>query len=133
MLVVVLALHEVETGTMTIEQARQLREYGPRHYSIIICVDAMFVFGAILAQYVKAPAERSMISHVQWLRELLDHRVINHIAWVDTRDMHGDGLTKGKVPRKLLHKLMKGTCKLRHPLKLWASRQRREMAELLGQ
>ena len=29
MLVVVLALHEVETGTITIEQARRLREYGP--------------------------------------------------------------------------------------------------------
>lgn len=68
MLVVVLALHEVETGTMTIEQVKRLREFGPHCYTSIVCVDAMSVYSAITAQYVKAPAERSMISHVQWLR-----------------------------------------------------------------
>ena len=71
LLVVILALHEVETGTMSIDQARRLREYGPYHYPTFICVDAMSVFSAITAQVVKAPAERSLISHVQWLRELL--------------------------------------------------------------
>ena len=133
MLVVVLALHEVETGTITIEQARRLREYGPYCCQTILCVDAMSVFAAITAQNVKAPAERSLISHVQWLRELLDHKVLSSIAWFDTRDMHGDGLTKGKVLRDLLHELMSGSFPLRHPLTTWSSRQRREMAELLGQ
>ena len=133
LLVVVLALHEVETGTMTLEQAKRLREFGPHCYTSIVCVDAMSVYSAITAAYVKAPAERSMISHVQWLRELLDHKVIGHIAWLDTRDMHADGLTKGKVLRALIHELMSGAYKLRHPLKLWTSKQRREMAELLGQ
>lgn len=133
LLVAILALHEVETGTMCIDQARRLREYGPYHYPTYIFVDAMFVFSAITAQVVKAPAERSLISHVQWLRELLDHRVIHSIAWVDTRDMHGDGLTKGKVSRELIHDLMKGAYILRHPVKLWSSRMRREMADLLRQ
>ena len=132
MLVVILALQEVETGTETIEHARRLREYGPYHYATIICVDAMPVFGTITAQYVKAPSERSLISHVQWLQELLDHKVINHIAWVDARDMHSDGLTKGKFPRGLIHELMAGTYRLRHPLKLWSSRQRRGMADFVG-
>ena len=133
MQVVILALQEVETGTVTTEQARRLREYGPYHYATVICVDAMSVFSAITAQYVKAPSERSLISHVQWLRELLDHKVLNHIAWVDTRDMHSDGVTKGKIPRELIHELMAGTYRLRHPLQLWSSCQRREMAEVLGQ
>ena len=93
----------------------------------------MSVYSAITAQYVKAPAERSLISHVQWIRELLDHQVIRYIAWIDTRDMHSDGLTKGKVPRDALHELMRGEYILRHPLKLWSSSQRRAMAELLGQ
>ena len=92
----------------------------------------MSVFSAITAQYVKAPSERSLISHAQWLREPLDHKVLNHIAWVDTRDMHSDGLTKGEVLRKRIHELMAETYRLRHPLKLWLSRQHREMAELLG-
>ena len=85
-------------------------------------------FIAIAAQYVEAYSERSLLSQaysersllsrVQWLRELLDHTAIDHIAWVDTRDMHS--LTKGRVPRELIHELMAGTCCLRHPLYLWS-------------
>ena len=54
MLVVILALQEVETGMVTIEQARRLREYGPYHYATIMCVDAMLFFSVIITQYVKA-------------------------------------------------------------------------------
>ena len=49
MLAVILALQEVEIGTVTIEQARRLREYGPYHYATIICVDAMSVVGGSAA------------------------------------------------------------------------------------
>ena len=61
------------------------------------------------------------------------HRVISGIAWVEARVMHSDGLTKRKVTRELVHELMKGVYLLRHPLKTWSSRMRREMADLLGQ
>ena len=50
--------------------------------------------------FVKPPTEKSMLTHVQYLRELLDTKVLASLSWCDTRDMLADGLTKGKVDRK---------------------------------
>ena len=63
-----------------------------------------------------------MLSHVQYLRELLDLRVIDGLCWTDTRDMIADGAAKGAVDRQLLHECMAGTCHIRHDIKLWQLR-----------
>ena len=54
----------------------------------------MSVFAAVTAVFVKTPAEKSLLCHVQFLRELLDRGVLAAIVWLDTRDMLADGLTK---------------------------------------
>ena len=59
------------------------------------------------------------LSHVQYLRELMDNRVLDALAWQDTRDMAADGLTKGSVERTLLHKLMNGELTFQHAPKVW--------------
>ena len=85
-------------------------------------VDAKSVFAAVTATFLKTPAEKSLLSHVQFLREFLDHPVIHSIHWIDTRDMHADGLTKGAVSRDLLHEVMDGPCIFRHDDASWRPR-----------
>ena len=81
----------------------------------------MSVFAAVSAEAVKVPTEKSLLSHVQWLRELADRGLLSGIAWVDTRDMLADGLTKGSVERTLIHQAMDGHWALHHEPKLWQS------------
>ena len=68
-----------------------------------------------------SPTEKSLISHLQWLRELADLDILTGIAWTDTRDMLADGLTKGAVDRHMIHQAMDGQWVLTHEPKLWQS------------
>ena len=60
-------------------------------------IDAMSVYAAVTATYIKHPAEKGLLSHVQFTRELLDTGVLKDLLWIDTRDMSSDGSTKGRV------------------------------------
>ena len=71
-------------------------------------VDAKSVFAAVTAAFIKQPAEKSLRCHAQYLWELLDKRVLQHIFWIDARDMAADGLTTGAVARDALHEIMEG-------------------------
>ena len=63
-----------------------------------------------------------MLSYIQYLRELLDNRILTAICWVDTRDMLADGATKGSIDRSQLHSCMSGTSTIAHELKLWKAK-----------
>ena len=54
----------------------------------------MSVYAAITATFVKTPAEKSLLCHVQFIRELLNHGSLKALGWLDTRDMISDGLPK---------------------------------------
>ncbi len=41
------------------------------------------------------------------------------LGWVDTRDMHADGLTKGVVDRIALHQIMNGIVAMEHECKIF--------------
>ena len=58
--------------------------------------------------------DNAMLSHVQYLRELLDLRVVDGLCWADTRDMIADGLTKGAIAGALLLAAMEGRYRLQH-------------------
>ena len=90
--------------------------------AIVVVVDADSVFTAVTAQQVKAPAERSLLIHLQWLRELLDGLVLHSLAWCDTRDMVSDALTKGSVDRARVHAVMDGRLIIEFPAKTWRSK-----------
>ena len=87
-------LHELVSGPVTATEARELRLNGGYKTPQVLYVDAMPVFAAVTAVFIKTPAEKSLPCHVQFLRELLDHGVLAAIVWLDTRDMLADGLTK---------------------------------------
>ena len=77
-------LHEIEHGSCSAAQARQLREKGGWKVIIILAIDAMSVFTGTTATTLKIPAEKGLWSHVQYLRELIDTGVIKEFWWVDT-------------------------------------------------
>ena len=89
---------------------------------IALYVDAKSVYAAVTATFVKVPAEKSLLCHIQYLRELLDQQILQSLVWLDTRDMGADGLTKGAVLRTQLHMLMNGYMKIEHPCESWQSK-----------
>ena len=125
LLLLALMLHEIECGPVTKVEGRALREYGGYAVPMALYLDALSVFAACTAVNIKVPAEKSLLSHVQFIRECLDNHVLAALLWLDTRDMTADGLTKGAVERTLLHVLMNGILRIEHELKIWASKRQR--------
>ena len=112
-------MHELAHGPMTATEAREQRLNGGYKIPQVLYLDAMSVFAAVTAVFIKTPAEKSLLCHVQFLRELLDHGVLAAIVWLDTRDMWSDGLTKGAVQRDALLRRMDGFCTMMHEPKIW--------------
>jgi len=119
-----LILHELAHGEIDKSHARGMRE-GVNRFAVnmVLQIDALSVFAAVTATQLKAPAEKGLICHVQWLREMLDTRVIDCLMWIDTRDMLADGMTKGAVDREELHKLMAGYQEFKYEFKMWSSKK----------
>ena len=110
-----LTLHEFSKGVQSSASCRSLREIGGWDVKLGLYVDAMSVYAAVTATFLKIPAEKSLLSHVQYLRELLDTKVIEALIWIDTRDMCADGLTKGAVDRSAVHSIMDGNWTITQP------------------
>ena len=115
-------LHQIKCGSMAPAKARTLREEGGWSVEVDLALDAMSVFAATTATQVKIPAEKALLSHVQYLRELLDRKILTRMLWFDTRDMWSDGLTKGAIEREPLHDIMSGKLVLKHEHKEWSSK-----------
>ena len=97
-------------------------------------IDAMSVYAAITATFIKHPAEKGLLSHVQFVRELLDTHVVDTLVWTDTRDMIADGLTKGSPERTLLHLVMDGYIKYQYDTpKIWTSKLRKKPQQLVDE
>ena len=116
-------MFELENGPLTPTEARE-RRMGGGYTPVGLYLDAKSVFAAIIATFIKPPAEKSLLCHVQYLRELLDKSVLQYLFWIDTRDMTSDGLTKGAVSRELLHALMGGSMELKHEYEQWSCKRR---------
>ena len=112
-------MHEMLKGPLSAATARQMRFDGGFCVPLVLYVDATSVFAAVTATFIKTPAEKSLLCHVQFLRELLDRGVLKTMCWIDTRDMVADGLTKGAVDRTLLHCAMDGKFTLQREVKPW--------------
>ena len=67
-------MHEMLRGTLTAAAARNMRFDG-FCVPLVLYVDAMSVYAAVTATFVKTPAEKSLLRHIQFIRELLDRGV----------------------------------------------------------
>ena len=112
-------LDEMQTGRISAAEALARREHGGYAVPAALYLDALSVYAAITATFVKTPADNGVLVHCLYLRELLDHDVLQALIWQDTRDMLADGLTKGAVDRKALHDAMDGVISINHECKLW--------------
>jgi hypothetical protein len=116
---IVFILNEIVRGVPSKLDQVKLRENGGFAVPAILYVDALSVQMSVCATYIKPPAEKGLLAHVQYLREAMERQILFALAWLDTRDMTADGLTKGSVERTLLHKVMNGELQFHHPLKYW--------------
>jgi len=116
-------MHEMLRGALTAASARNMRFDGGFCVPLILYVDAMSVYAAVTATFIKTPAEKSLLCHIQFVRELLDRGVFQAMCWLDTRDMLADGLTKGCVDRSMLHQAMDGQFVFKHEVKTWTRKK----------
>ena len=116
-----LSLHEFIAGAQSATEAKTLRETGGWNVRLSLYVDAMSVYAAVTATFIKIPAEKSLLSHIQYIRGLLDTKVLEALVWLDTRDVVADGLTKGSVDRDALHACMNGIGLLQHSAQSWST------------
>ena len=116
-------MHEMLRGQLTAAAARDMRLDGGASVPLILRVDAMSVCGFVAATFIKAPAEKPLLCHVQFVRGFLDRGVFKATCWIDARDMIADGLTKGAVDRTLLHLDVDGRFQFKREVKIWSRKQ----------
>ena len=114
--------HEIPKGPMSAAEARGQRISGQFPVPMVVYIDAMSVYAAVTATFIKTPAEKSLLCHVYFVREMLDNGVVSARIWLDTRDMLSDGLTKGAVSRDALMLMMDGQITFAHEAKVWLPR-----------
>ena len=114
-------LHEIATGENSSIRARHLHQHGGYAVPMCLYIDAYSVYAAITATFIKMPADNGQLVHLHFIRELLDNGVLKALAWIDTRDMIADGMTKGAVEREALQTTMEGVIRMSPACKLWQS------------
>ena len=95
-------------------------------------LDAMSVFTSLTAVFQKTPADKSVPVHCLYLRQLLNDAVLRAIAWVDTRDMHADGCTKGSIDRDALRAIMDGKVSMDQEGKIFTPKGKASLGGLAG-
>ena len=114
---VLITLHELNHGVMTPEQLKNIREQGGLGLIVTLTTDAESVYKSLTSRDLKAPAEKTLLGHVAWIREALQLGIVKKIRWCDTRDMTADGHTKGSIDRELLLLTMRGQQRFSHEVK----------------
>ena len=118
-LMLLFIMNEISRGVPSKLDQKAFREHGGFAVPAALYIDALSVHAATCAAYIKPPAEKGLLAHVQYLREAMERNLLHALVWIDTRDMTSDGLTKGAVERLLLHLCMDGTIAFKHEMKLW--------------
>jgi hypothetical protein len=113
----VITLAELKHGCFNASKLKSVRESGGLALKVTLTTDAEGVYKSLTGYDLKAPAEKTLLGHIWWLRELIKIGVITAVQLCDTRDMTADGHTKGRVLRDGLLEVMQGRQTYRHDLK----------------
>ena len=108
---------ELKYGILSAEELKGYRENGGIRLKIILTIDTESVFKSLTSRDLKTPAEKTLMGHVVWLRELLKLGFIQKVQSCDARDMSADGHTKGSIERQGLVDLMQGIHEFPHEVK----------------
>ena len=101
-------LVELRQGVLRTEALKKCREEGGLALKVTLTIDAESVYKSLTSRDLKTPAEKTLLGHVSWIRELLQNGLIEAMQWCDTRDMTADGHTKGCIDRQVLLEVMQG-------------------------
>ena len=77
-------------------------------FDVALAIDAEGVYKSLTSRDLKTPAEKTLLGHVAWIREMIQKGIIRRLQWCDARDIIADGRTKGSIDRAGLLKLMRG-------------------------
>ena len=113
-------LVEFKYGFISPAELKLYREQGGLKLIVIMTTDAESVYKSLTSRDLKTPAEKTLLGHVSWIRELLQLKLIEAIQWCDTRDMAADGHTKGCIERNLLLEVMSGHQAYKHDVKRYS-------------
>ena len=118
LLLLQMTLHQVYCGTdESVEELLIRLEQGSLYPPIDAVLDARSVTDAVAASDCTTPQEASLKLHLLAIRDRLARGLLRSVSWCDTRDMLGDGLTKGGIDRKLLQDAMAGFINMKHEVK----------------
>ena len=115
-------------GPLSPQSSINLRENGGYLIELYVWIDARSVFSAVENENFKYPTEKSLLSHISWIKQLTTSKIISILGWVDTRDMIADGMTKGSIDRSQLISAMKGYVRRLHPAEFMKTRGTRPLA-----
>ena len=114
-----MTLHELRDRILTASELRDVREHDGLNIQVTLTVDAEAVFESLSSVDLKVHAEKTLLVHVAWLRELMVKSILKNIQWCDTRDQTSDGHTKGSVGRHLPLTAMAGRQEFKHAVKAY--------------
>ena len=120
--------HELTSGSLNPSDSVCLRETGGYCLDLHIWIDAKSVFRAVGNENFRYPTEKSLLSHISWVKQLVILKIIAILGWVNTRDMIADGMTKGSIDRTQLIEAIRGYVKRLHPVELMKTRGTRPLA-----
>ena len=126
--IIITTLHEMCFGPLSPQSSINLRENGGYLIELYVWIDARSVFSAVENENFKYPTEKSLLSHISWIKQLTTSKIISILGWVDTRDMIADGMTKGSIDRSQLISAMKGYVRRLHPAEFMKTRGTRPLA-----
>ena len=113
-------LHHMTTGVGGVHEGRRLREDGGYASPMGLYIDALSVYAAVTATFIKTPADNSCLLQLLALREHINVGTLSVLCWCDTRDMIADGLTKGAVDRTALDSVLNGVVEVSKPMKVFS-------------
>ena len=123
-----ITLIELRQGVLQAGELRKYREDGGLALKVILTIDAEGVYKSVTSRDLKTPAEKTLLGHVCWIRELLSLGLVESIQWCDTRDMVADGHTKGSIDRHLLLEAMQGRQEYKYDVKRYMPYRKGEQA-----
>ena len=69
------------------------RKIGKTAVKLHARIDVMSVYSSLASDRIQASAEKSLLCHLLWVRELIGAGSMSEFRWIDTRDMSADGHT----------------------------------------
>ena len=95
-------LHELIHGPCTATELAVMVDKGTLLIPLFVGTDNKGAFSALSAHEIKKPAEPHLLYLLRSLRDRIDIHSIWALAWIDTRDMLSDALTKGAISKKAI-------------------------------